>query len=163
MRPERRRLILPRRSSGRYGRGSADCGAEPLGDFRASGLTSAWPDDIVQVDANTRGRSVPALRKRLLRYRPVSITEGPDARTSCTRSSGLAPLGQAARVLASLRAAPHHRRSKDLGRTRSPGPQADQAHRPGRLTPPADTRADSRRFPANHPYTTPTTISGRSN
>jgi hypothetical protein len=31
----------------------------------------------VQVDANTRGRSVPALRKRLLRYRPVSITEGP--------------------------------------------------------------------------------------
>ena len=77
MRPERRRLILPRRSSGPYGRGSADCGAEPLGDFRASGLTSAWQDDIVQVDANTRGRSVPALRKRLRRYRPVSITEGP--------------------------------------------------------------------------------------
>jgi hypothetical protein len=77
MRPERRRLILPRRSSARYGRGSADCGAEPLGDFRASDLTSAWPNDIVQVDANTRGRSVPALRKPLLRYRPVSITEGP--------------------------------------------------------------------------------------
>lgn len=30
------------------------------------------PDDIVQVDANTRGRSVPALRKQLLSYRFVN-------------------------------------------------------------------------------------------
>ena len=47
------------------------------GRFRPSGLASAWPDDIVQVDANTCSRSVPARRKQLLRYRPVSITEGP--------------------------------------------------------------------------------------
>jgi hypothetical protein len=37
------------------------------GGCRPAGLASAWPDDIVQVDANTRGRSVPALRKRPLR------------------------------------------------------------------------------------------------
>jgi transcriptional regulator with XRE-family HTH domain len=30
------------------------------------------PDDIVQVDGNTRGRSVPALRKQLLSYRFVN-------------------------------------------------------------------------------------------
>ena len=30
------------------------------------------PDDIVQVDATTRGRSVPALRKQLLSYRFVN-------------------------------------------------------------------------------------------